>query len=650
MKSVKRIVLLAILSVVCMSSYGQPLQFNPNNPAHTDTSTIMVLNIKTDFGALGNNVTNDQDAFEAASEFINARKGYCQLIIPAGTYRVGKQTPGLFYYLTGRDVLKIMNCTNVSITGNGSPVIQYADNLRYGYFDPITGSPTNPIDHWIDAYTWATPGNCIYIYNSNGGDGRIRISGLTLDGNMYGGKVVIGGSLVPINIQIEHFGIFLHGAGKVTIENVTTRRFGLDGIIIRNNPDNPAHRDVVVNNCLSEYNGRLGISVIGGRDVTLNNSSFNNSGMGIIASAPCAGIDIEAEKEYITQSLWRIYDFKANNCEFGNNKNAGVVIVAGAVVTPADTLFGNNFVFSNCDIYAAPTSSFAIDLGQYRKITFDHCNITGAVFDAGNRAYKPEDGVKFLSCYFRDIYYKKTGSSCYKTRQHYTELSSVIFSTRDNALSSYMQFDNCVFDLAYKRLWNIYSTPQAPASVTNCVIKASTTGGYIDFTQIGFDSNAVLQNNKFVFYDFQEYRHQQGNTIYASPNIPGNNQFTFYNIVTNPAPAVRDTIYGKVERIDGVDSCLFTGNRTTGTEDAVKQAPSLIVYPNPSSDHSFTIKNTSEGSLEYTFLDFNGRRISYGTLRRSEQKQFHFPELAAGVYFIRTRDEKTTRTIKVVLQ
>ncbi len=93
-----RIIMLAVMVLAgafrAMAQCTTPLVFDPANTVHTDISSVLTLNIKTDFCATGAGVTNDQAAFEAASAFIKKRSGYAKLVIPAGTYRVGRQTPG----------------------------------------------------------------------------------------------------------------------------------------------------------------------------------------------------------------------------------------------------------------------------------------------------------------------------------------------------------------------------------------------------------------------------------------------------------------------------------------------------------------------------------------------------------------------------
>lgn len=63
--------------------------------ASINSSLQVVKNIKTDFGAMGDGITNDQQAFNNAANFINNNvvngiTGNVKLIIPGGIYLVGE--------------------------------------------------------------------------------------------------------------------------------------------------------------------------------------------------------------------------------------------------------------------------------------------------------------------------------------------------------------------------------------------------------------------------------------------------------------------------------------------------------------------------------------------------------------------------------
>ncbi len=57
-------------------------------------SKIVIKDLKDDFGAKGDGVSNDVKAFQAAANFFNSKKGNGKLLIPYGTYLVNNQKDG----------------------------------------------------------------------------------------------------------------------------------------------------------------------------------------------------------------------------------------------------------------------------------------------------------------------------------------------------------------------------------------------------------------------------------------------------------------------------------------------------------------------------------------------------------------------------
>ena len=137
---------------------------------------MLLLNLKTDFGAKGDGKTNDQQAFEKAAKFICNRKiienkityrGNVKLFIPAGIYIVGYQknligkidTANNNYYKFGDDNYSDMigcyqgvpafifysndateKVKNVIICGDSNKtIIRFKDKMYFGAFDPQTG-------------------------------------------------------------------------------------------------------------------------------------------------------------------------------------------------------------------------------------------------------------------------------------------------------------------------------------------------------------------------------------------------------------------------------------------------------------------------------------------------------------------------------
>ncbi len=112
----------------------------------------LLCNLKKDFGAKGDGKTDDHEAFRRAARFINNRKGNVKLVIPNGTYLVGKKLDRplhlgrKFWYDENFDVpdsidlFRIKNSSNITIEGGSSTLLKVHDGVKFGSFDPFTGT------------------------------------------------------------------------------------------------------------------------------------------------------------------------------------------------------------------------------------------------------------------------------------------------------------------------------------------------------------------------------------------------------------------------------------------------------------------------------------------------------------------------------
>src|SRR5436305_1857429 len=146
------------------------------------SGAMVVKDIKS-FGAKGDGVTNDHEAFRRAADFFNKNGGNGKLIISSGTYIVGMQkfnrnsTTEPVY--AGSDVLHFENVKNFIIEGSPGAIIKYAPGLHYGSFDPSTGLPNNNGNNFFQRSYLGTIGNAISFTNSR----NIIIRNLELNGN-----------------------------------------------------------------------------------------------------------------------------------------------------------------------------------------------------------------------------------------------------------------------------------------------------------------------------------------------------------------------------------------------------------------------------------------------------------------------------------
>lgn len=640
--------MLFFLLAICLTVKGfaqcTALVYDAGNFAHTNLSTILELDIEEDFCADGSDALNDQAAFEAASNFINARGGYCRLTIPAGTYIVGNQSSSLGYFAYApNNVLNIQNCANVEIIGIDKPTIRYRDGLHYGYFNESTGAPLSDADatgisigsaNPTEA-KWAIMNFMINISYERTGTSYFKISNLILDGNVYPGTIFLGGKDEIQGIQLPFDGIRIWEAANVTIENVTVKRFGRDGIYIGNRTD---QKNVKIRQCLSEYNGRQALTIAAGDSISVIDSKLNSAGMGEIASIPCSGVNIEEE---LTVQMAQNVVF--SNCSFEQNRKAAIDITSGNGV-------GKGFFFNNCDIIAmknpettipgANNGNVAMEIGRYKKLRFSNCNIYGVILDAGNGAMTADDGVHFTKCYFSDCYHKYNSTlNAMVAVEPYTH-STLTYVTRDGHVSDYLKIDSCHFELFTKRLWMLNTSTATPATVSNTTITLANPNTYSDNVNIGIDSNVVFQGNTFFYHYYQTYKHVSGGVAYESPYaISGINFWHWYNNNFYP-PVCADTIPG------------------TMVSGQVKPAPGNItnpignrfsVYPNPAINQKFYVENHFSENARYILTDINGNRIDEGTIPHDSKITLSYQQLPRGIYILKLLNTLFTQTEKVTL-
>lgn len=538
---------LLVLVTLCLGLNGfaqcSPLIFNAADPVHTDISTILQLDIKADFCALGDSVTNDQSAFEAASNFITERGGYCKLTIPEGMYRVGKQiqTPNR-YRSTKNFVLSLQHTNKVEIVGTGNPVIKFVDGLRYGYFDTLTGAPMDIDGTWSEsdaAKVAADLGHIIYFENSK----NIKISDLNLDGNLYPDKMIIGGRNVDyfLGIQELFYGITLWITDSVEINNVVSNRMGLDGFIVWELPN----REVKIENCVADYNGRQGLSIVDGRNVAVKNSRFAHSGMGeLIYTGLQAGVDLEPERaDHVVENIY------FNDCVFEDCRNAAVVASAGLGRA-------NNINFIDCLLQNANDTgnSSALDIGRHKNIQFTRCKLYGYVTIApADSALNLGEGYTFKNCLFSDCYHRQiaTPSGCIMVREPMALTSTALIYNYHNNPLRYLVMEACTFDTYTKRPWaSLQNNPAAPSAIINSVVYVNgQTGINIPLSALQNtviqDEGLTLDGNSFYLHPDQCYLHGvdtiSGSTPTMATNTWQNNTFHRWTIDA-PKGICADTI------------------------------------------------------------------------------------------------------------
>lgn len=304
---------------------------------------------------------NVTTAFQKAAAKIQSAGGG-HLIIPAGKYKVGRQTfagvGGLGYAYRAEKIIDIQGCTKPVLIECRGAQLKFADGLKFGSFDPVSGLPNAPALPNVNQNYAADVGLAMRFANNAGG---VKIAGsLEIDGNNT--MFQIGGQWGDVGYQRLSYGIHEYNNAYFYVENAYVHHHGTDGIVcgytgaVAGGPSRPK----MLINVISEYNARQGLSWVGGIGLTAINCKFNRSGRAInvgtglpLVSAPAAGIDIEAEQAVNRNGVFI-------NCEAINNNNTALVADSGdsADMQFIGCKFGGiiwpkkpGFSFHNCKIH-----------------------------------------------------------------------------------------------------------------------------------------------------------------------------------------------------------------------------------------------------------------------------------------------------------
>lgn len=326
------------------------------DPVSEDSTSGLWLSPEQ-FGAVGDGVTDDQDAFDALSAAVNANNGGSIRFKHGSTYLIGKQAAGSGWYLAPGYGLDLHDCDDISIDFNGANFKMKP--LKFGSFNPATGVASAPTLPVYDYTIRADPGG-LFKFEDNE---RVVLTGAAVM-DLNGSNMILGGEWGDIGYQIAHYGIELYGNTSVNTDgcNVKIRNSLLDGIAIGSTglTTSSAKEPITLRGFHVENVGRNCISVIGSNDLLIDKCSMVNSGRGpkpgggYITSAPGSAYDIEAESSVnrnvrITNSV--MIEGPLGGAAFvADSGDSRDILVENCIIDGRISVSRLGTVFKNCQI------------------------------------------------------------------------------------------------------------------------------------------------------------------------------------------------------------------------------------------------------------------------------------------------------------
>jgi hypothetical protein len=399
-------------------------------------------------------VTNDSQAFTTLSAGVAAMGGGTIVLGKGKTYRVGRQLTGGPRAFTPQPLLEFTGLTRpLTILGNGAR-LRAATGLRFGSFDPVTGRPVQHSLPNFDASVIASPYWAMIVVRAS--SAPVTICDIELDGNVA--NLRLGGPWGDAGRQVPGSGLYLaDNALEEIIDNVFSHHHPLDGAMISGQSGRIGRSSFTRLVC--HFNGRQGLSFVGGRGYDFYDCEFAHSGRAGVTSPPGAGVDIEAEDTVIR-------DLTFKHCRFVDNVGCGLVADAGD---------SRGVRLSDCQFVGTTAwSAWPAKPGFH----FERCTFAGAMVHA-HASRDPALATHFIDCRFTD-------------EPRLSPTREVYFSSRaggpiaDLGASDNVLFDRCRFDLAHRGVlpWSWRAIYRDCVMNQASLTPAMTKGKYLGRTAI----------------------------------------------------------------------------------------------------------------------------------------------------------------------
>ena len=296
---------------------------------NASAQTFRQYDLVKDFGAVANDKFNNYKAFQKAAAFFSGKKNVV-LNIPTGKYYISDyKVSGGIKKNSITDVI-FKNISGFTIKGNNS-TIRVNGNFKRSADTKIAGLPFDySYSNTVCPFLFE---NCSNVLLNNiivlGGVQQMTRDAGVVEGACYGIMIADNRSMKP--------------SYNIVFENIVVKYFATDGLYI-----NCLGKIVKVNNSKFLNNGRQGISIVGGVDITISNSSMDSTGYtGRYGNhSPSAGIDVENENSF--EELDNIKIVKCNlrgniGFQFVSTANSGKVSLDSCFIVDNGKGYGNGF-------------------------------------------------------------------------------------------------------------------------------------------------------------------------------------------------------------------------------------------------------------------------------------------------------------------
>lgn len=291
-----------------------------------------IVNVK-EFGAIGDGVTEDQVAFQAAVDYLKANGGG-RLYVPTGTYILHKTTPGW------NGTFNMIAAEGIEMFGDSNT----ASILKRKNVTPIGDT------------------HIVRIINSN----NISVHDLGFDGSRETGN------------QDQMHGVYVLNSNNITLEKLKITRFRGSGTYLIGGNDafcsSPPCKDIniTIKDSIFDDNYRAGSANQGGiENISYLNNIYSNTGPGQALDFEPTGSRLGAKNVTIT----------GNN--FGSSGGSYIISLAGN----SATLMAQNFSVSD------NTMNGGVLIGKMDGMTFSDNTVNGG----GARSLDIKTAVKNLT-------------------------------------------------------------------------------------------------------------------------------------------------------------------------------------------------------------------------------------------------------------